>query len=70
MAAPAIRIWFQSAVEMDGAAVLDAIAIPVAFAEMTVTLHRRAGLRTGRRWHTPIPPDGLLDLFLSRPPPQ
>jgi len=52
--------------ELDGAAVLDAIAIPVVFAEMMVTLHRRAGLRTGRRWHTPIPPDGLLEQFLSR----
>ena len=54
--------------ELDGTAVLDAIAIPIVFAEMMVTLHRRAGLRTGRRWHTPIPPDGLLDLFLSRLP--
>ncbi len=54
--------------EIDGAAVLDAIAIPAAFAEMLATLHRSAGLRTGRRWHTPLPPEGLLDLFLSRLP--
>ena len=54
--------------EIDGAAVLDAIAIPVAFAEMMATLHRRAGLRTVRRWHTPMPPDGLRDVFLSRLP--
>ena len=54
--------------EIDGAAVLDAVAIPVVFAEMLVTLHRRAGLRTGRRWHTPMPPPELIDLFVSRLP--
>lgn len=54
--------------EQDGAAVLDAIAIPVAFAEMLATLRRRAGLQTGRRWHTPMAPDGLLDQLLSRLP--
>lgn len=54
--------------EVDGAAVLDAIAIPVAFAELLATLHRRAGLRTGRRWHTPIPSPELIELFISRLP--
>jgi hypothetical protein len=51
--------------EVDGAAVLDAIAIPVAFAEMMVTLHRRAGLRTGRRWHTPLAPPDLIARLLG-----
>ena len=54
--------------EADGAAVLDAIGIPAAFAEMLVGLSRHAGLRTGRRWHTPRPPAKMLDLFLSRLP--
>ena len=54
--------------EQDGAAVLDAVAIPAAFAEMVVTLHRRAGLRTGRRWHMPLAPDGLLEQLLSCAP--
>ena len=54
--------------ECEGAAVLDAIATPVAFAEMLATLHRRAGLRTGRRWHTPIAPEGLLEQLLKRFP--
>lgn len=52
--------------EVDSAAVLDAIATPLALAEMLVTLHRRAGLRTGRRWHTPMPAAELVDLFISR----
>lgn len=51
--------------EVDGAAVLDAIAIPVAYAEMLVTLHRRAGLRTGRRWQTPLADPELMDRFLG-----
>ncbi|MGI4807546.1 MAG: aspartate/glutamate racemase family protein [Janthinobacterium lividum] len=51
---------------IEGAAVLDAIATPLAFTEMLVTLHRRAGLRTGRRWHTTMPAPELIDLFVSR----
>ena len=51
---------------VDGAAVLDAIAIPVVFAEMLVTLHSRAGMRTGRRWQTPLASPELVDLFLKR----
>ncbi|MGI4952076.1 MAG: aspartate/glutamate racemase family protein [Janthinobacterium lividum] len=52
--------------EVDGAAVLDAIAIPAALAEMLVVLQRRAGFRTGRRWHTPSPPPDVIDLFIGR----
>lgn len=54
--------------EVDGAAVLDAIGTPIAMAEMMVTLWRRTGLRTGRRWHMPVPPPELMDLFVSRLP--
>ncbi len=97
----AIRIWFQSAVEMDAASpiarphrhtagivqlgtTVDVFGVspgswagqqpsapcgfPVAFAEMLVTLHRKAGLRTGRRWHTPMPSPERIDLFVSRLP--
>lgn len=53
---------------VDGAAVLDGIGIPVAYAEMLVKLWRGTGLRMGRRWHHPRPPAELLDLFLSRLP--
>ena len=51
---------------VDGAAVLDAIATPLAFAEMLVTLQHRAGLQAGRRWHTPLPSPELMDLFVAR----
>ncbi len=51
---------------VDGAAVLDGIGVPVAYAEMLVKLWRGTGLRVGRRWHHPRPPAELLDLFLSR----
>ena len=53
---------------VDGAAVLDGVAIPVAYAEMLVKLWRGTGLRVGRRWHHARPPAELLDLFLSRLP--
>jgi len=52
--------------QVDGAAVLDAIATPLALAEMLVTLQRRTGLQAGRRWHTPLPAPELMDLFVSR----
>lgn len=52
--------------EVDGAAVPNAIATPLAVAEMLVTLWRRTGLRTGRRWHTPLPPPELMHLFAAR----
>lgn len=56
---------------IDGAAVLDGIGIPVAYAEMLVKLWRATGLRVGRRWHHPLPPRELVELFISRlsPPP-
>ena len=53
---------------VDGAAVLDGIGVPVAYAEMLVKLWHGTGLRVGRRWHHPRPPAELLDLFLSRLP--
>ena len=37
--------------EIDGATVLDGIAVPVCFAQMTAKLWSRAGLRTARRQH-------------------
>lgn len=52
--------------EIEGAAVLDAIAAPLAFAEMLITLQCRTGLRIGRRWHTQMPSPELINLFVSR----
>ena len=51
---------------VDGAAVLDGIGVPVAYAEMLVKLWRSTGLRVGRRWHQPLPPSDIVDLFVSR----
>lgn len=53
---------------VDGAAVLDGIGIPVAYAEMLVKLWRGTGMLVGRRWHHARPPAELLDLFVSRLP--
>ena len=52
--------------QVDGAAVLDGIGIPVAQAEMMVKLWRRTGLRVGRRWHHAMPPPAMVDLFIAR----
>lgn len=52
--------------EIDGAAVLDGIGIPIAYAEMMAKLHGRTGLRVGRRWHHGKPEQELIDLFVSR----
>ncbi len=41
----------HAVLEVDGAAVLDGIAVPVCFAQMAARLWTRAGLRTGRRAH-------------------
>lgn len=51
---------------IDDAAVLDGIAVPVAYAEMLVGLRRSTGLGVGRRWHHAMPPPGLVDLFVAR----
>lgn len=55
--------------EVDGAAVMDGIGIPVAYAEMLVKLRSRTGLGVGRRWHQPRPPQAMLDLFFPPPKP-
>lgn len=52
--------------EIDGATVMDGIAIPVAYAEMLVKLRRKTGLAPGRHWHHKRPPPELLDQFLAR----
>jgi Asp/Glu/hydantoin racemase len=52
--------------EIDGAAVLDGIGLPIAYAEMMVKLASRTGLRVGRRWHHAKPPTDVIDLFVSR----
>lgn len=53
---------------VDGTAVLDGIGVPIAYAEMLVKLWRTTGLRVGRRWHQALPPQDLVDLFVSRSP--
>jgi Asp/Glu/hydantoin racemase len=52
---------------LDGAAVLDGVGIPVAYAEMMAKLRARTGLGAGRRWHHAMPPPGVLDSFVARP---
>jgi Asp/Glu/hydantoin racemase len=52
--------------QVDGAAVLDGIGIPVAQAEMMVKLQRRTGLRVGRAWHHARPAPEILDSFITR----
>ena len=41
--------------EVDGVKVLDAIGLPVMFAEFLVNVKRKTGLRQGRRWAYPLP---------------
>jgi Asp/Glu/hydantoin racemase len=52
--------------EIDGAAVLDGVGVPIAYAEMMAKLAARTGLRAGRRWHHAKPPADVIDLFVSR----
>ena len=51
---------------VDDAAILDGIAIPVAYAEMLVRMRRATDLRVGRRWHHAMPPPEVMDLFVPR----
>lgn len=50
---------------IDGATILDGIAVPVCFAQMTAKLWSRAGLRTGRRWHYPSATGTPFDIVRS-----
>lgn len=52
--------------QIDGAAVLDGVGLPVAYAEMMAKLWSRTGLRTGRRWHHAMPPPGVIESFAAR----
>jgi allantoin racemase len=47
--------------QIEGAAVLDSIGIPVLQAELMGRLWQRTGLRAGRRWHYRRPPINLID---------
>jgi allantoin racemase len=47
--------------QVDGAPILDAIGIPVLYAEYMHELWQRTGLRAGRRWHYRKPPQELID---------
>lgn len=47
--------------EIDGAAIIDPIGTAIVFAEMQVRLRRSTGLRTGRRWHYPMPPKDVAE---------
>lgn len=51
---------------VDGAAILDGIAIPILYAEMLVRLWRRTGLRVGRAWHYARPSQDVIDTFVTR----
>lgn len=47
--------------QIEGAAVLDAIGIPILQAELMGRLWQRTGLRAGRRWHYRRPPLDVMD---------
>jgi allantoin racemase len=52
--------------EVDGAAVLDGIGVPVVYAETVVRLWQKTGLRPGRRWSYPMPAPDVLAAFEDR----
>jgi Asp/Glu/hydantoin racemase len=51
----------QQISRIDGAAVMDCVAVVLAYTEMLVALRRRTGLGVGRRWDHAQPPADLMD---------
>jgi Asp/Glu/hydantoin racemase len=52
--------------QVDGVSVVDAIGLPVMFAEFLVNLRRKTGLAQGRRWAYPLP-NNLARTILTAP---
>lgn len=63
----ALALAMQSVREVEGAVILDGIAVPVAYAEMMVKLWKRVGLRVGRHWSYARPADPILAHYFPGP---